>query len=285
MSILKISNMNISIGGETKIEDAAFEINNGDVILFAGPNGSGKSTIIKLIMGDVFDYPSLHFGATKITYCQNDVEYDLLSSERNMEHFRQSVCYISQDDEFETTSMMDCFLTSLSHYDIEEKEQYAFNFVKRHSVAESFYLSGEPKNLDRKGKAILKKVGLDTDTKTDDIKAAKFLSLNTRHLSGGQKKLANILANLVRYEFCDLIILDEPLNNLDYENVRSFSNILNQVYKEKPHLGILLVTHCRSIPIVNRMLEIDTQSKTISETAEYRCNSCFGAVDTNGMYR
>lgn len=284
MSILKIENMNISIGEEAKIKDAAFEINQGDVILLTGPNGSGKSTVIKLIMGDVFDYQSLHFGSTEIEYSRDGKQYELLSSEKNMEYFRQRVCYISQDDEFESPSMLDCFISSLSHYDIDDKEQYAFNFIKKHSAADSFCLSDDVKSLDRKGRAILRKVGPGSEAGSEDILAAKFLALNTKHLSGGQKKLANILANLIRYEFSDLIIMDEPLNNLDYRNVRAFSNILSKIYHEKPQLGMLLVTHCRSIPIVNKMLEIDPKSKTIKEAEGYTCNSCFGAIDPNGMY-
>ena len=78
MSILKIENMNISIGEEQKIRGASFEINPGDVILLTGPNGSGKSTVIKLIMGDVFDYQSLHFGSTRIEYSRDGKQYDLL---------------------------------------------------------------------------------------------------------------------------------------------------------------------------------------------------------------
>ena len=38
----------------------------------------------------------------------------------------------------------------------------------------------------------------------------------------------------------ELLLLDEPLNNLDYNNIRAFSNILTQVYHSKPGLGIIL---------------------------------------------
>ena len=82
----------------------------------------------------------------------------------------------------------------------------------------------------------------------------------------------------------DLIILDEPLNNLDYDNVRAFSNVLTRIYKSKPNLAILLVTHCRSIPIVNKVISIDSFTKRFVEEQTYFCNSCFGKISENGMY-
>ena len=104
-------------------------------------------------------------------------------------------------------------------------------------------------------------------------------------MSGGQKKLTNIFSNLIRYNFCDLIILDEPLNNLDYSNVRAFSNVLTRLYHSKSDRAIILITHCRSIPIVNRIIEIDPTLKAFKESDSYICSSCFGNVDENGLYR
>ena len=77
----------------------------------------------------------------------------------------------------------------------------------------------------------------------EDFLAAKYLSMSTKRMSGGQKKLTNIFSNMIRYDFCELIILDEPLNNLDYSNVRAFSNVLTRIYRSKPELAIILVTH------------------------------------------
>ena len=119
----------------------------------------------------------------------------------------------------------------------------------------------------------------------EDNMAIKYLSMSTKRMSGGQKKLTNIFSNLIRYNFCDLLILDEPLNNLDYSNVRAFSNVLTKVYRSKPELAIILVTHCRSIPIVNRIIEIDPDQKLFIENETYICSSCFGTVNEEGLYQ
>lgn len=71
---------------------------------------------------------------------------------------------------------------------------------------------------------------------------------------------------------------------LDFGNVRAFSNILTKLYHSKPELAIILVTHCRSIPIVNRIIEIDPTSKQFNEDEVYVCSSCFGPVDNEGLY-
>ena len=136
-----------------------------------------------------------------------------------------------------------------------------------------------------KSKKIIKSAGIKKkDITPEVIKAAKYLSMNTRKMSGGQKKLTNIFANLVKCEFSKLILLDEPLNNLDYNNVRTFSNTLTRVHKSYPHIGIVMVTHCRSIPIVNRVVEIDPNNDGFKIGKQYACNSCFGEIDDSGLY-
>ena len=90
--------------------------------------------------------------------------------------------------------------------------------------------------------------------------------------------------HLIRYSFCKLIILDEPLNNLDYSNVRAFSNTLTKIHELKPDIGVLMVTHCRSIPIISKVVEIDKSSKHLIDGGSYHCNACFGMVSKEGYY-
>lgn len=68
MELLNIQNMNISISTQKKIEGGSFTVNSGDVILLTGPNGCGKSTVIKLIIGDLFNYSDINYSADSILY-------------------------------------------------------------------------------------------------------------------------------------------------------------------------------------------------------------------------
>ena len=284
MSILKIEGMNISINGKDVIKNASFLIEKGDVLLLTGPNGSGKSTIIRAVMGDVFDYgPALSVSVAGLVFDDGKNEYDLKDGEKPREHFRKNVCYISQDDSFESESVLDCFLMSLDYLRLDNPHRYTLDFIKKNRIYECFGIADE--NLDFKSKKIIKWAGLSSnEIDAEYIKSAKYLTMNTRKMSGGQKKLTNILSNLVKCEFSKLVFIDEPLNNLDYNNVRVFSNIITKLYRENPDLGMIIVTHCRSIPIINRVLEIDIDIKELQSGEGYYCNSCFGKTDESGLY-
>ena len=283
MYILKIPQLQVSVDNKKIVSDGSLTISEGDVVLLTGPNGCGKSTIIKLLMGDTFNYHKLDSGSTVALFHHGSSELDILSEESNMELFRRNVCYVSQDDVFESEALLDCFLMSLNYCDIENKEEYIYDFVRKFSIQDCFNI--DDTLLDRKCRKLIDKLDIDADSlSASDIRAIKLLSLKTSRLSGGQRKLANIVASLVKCEFCRMIILDEPLNNLDYGNVRTFSNILTQIHGQYPSIGILLVTHCRSIPIVNKVIEIGPRTKTLNAGNGYVCNSCFGSVDENKMY-
>ena len=285
MKVLEIRSLSLAIGNDTKILDGEMLVESGDVVLLTGSNGCGKSTIIKLIMGAAFDYDGLRYQGTKAYYYLNEEKHELLISDKETEFFRRNICYVSQEDEFESDSVFDCFISSLNYMKIKDKGKYVFDFLKRFSAADSFFQSTFEVKVESKCRRIARKIGLETGKLSDrDIKILKLLSLNTKRLSGGQKKLINILSNLIRFENCNLIILDEPLNNLDYNNVRAFSNILSLIYKAKPALSILIVTHCRSIPIINKVIEIDPIDKKLKIGDPYVCSSCFGKIDSEGFY-
>ena len=279
MELLRVDNLNVTIGNEKKVENGSFAIGSGDVVLLTGPNGCGKSTIIKLLMGDIFGYTGLKYTAS-VLYKE---EHDIIHSETENELFRKHVGYVSQEDEFESDSVLDCFLMAIN-YDVKEnRERYILNFIMRYDIQDCFGFGEDALRIEGKAKRLASKLGF-RDLSSKEKRTFKYLSMSIKRMSGGQKKLTNIFTNLIRYEFCDLLLLDEPLNNLDYSNVRMFSNVLTKIYKSKPELGIILVTHCRSIPIVNRVLEISMRDRTINEKLTYTCNSCFGQINDQGYY-
>ena len=283
MELLTVKQFNLSVAGNQKIINSSFSVSSGDVVLLTGPNGCGKSTIIKVMMGAAFDYKELDYSGSTVLY---NGKHDILFDERENELFRRSVCYVSQEDEFESDSVLDCFINSIDFAVSNQKEEFVFSFIKQFSIYECFGITANGSHLDRRSQRLLRTLKIKRDSMSDeDAAALAYLAMNTKRMSGGQKKLTNIFSNLIRYSFCDLLILDEPLNNLDYSNVRAFSNVLTRIYHTKPELAIILVTHCRSIPIVNRIIEIDPDKKAFSESESYTCSSCFGSVDSDGFYR
>jgi ABC-type glutathione transport system ATPase component len=70
-----------------------------------------------------------------------------------------------------------------------------------------------------------------------------FLSKKVKYLSGGQKQRLNLFRSLVLDT--DIIILDEPLNGLDFESIMRVLSMLKE--KQKSGKGILLISHNEEI--------------------------------------
>ncbi|MGC8983360.1 MAG: ATP-binding cassette domain-containing protein [Desulfurococcaceae archaeon] len=64
MSVLSVVNLKAKIGGRLVVDDASFEIEEGDVFFLLGPNGSGKSTLLKAIVG----YPGVEVVSGRVLY-------------------------------------------------------------------------------------------------------------------------------------------------------------------------------------------------------------------------
>ncbi|MCX6120147.1 MAG: ATP-binding cassette domain-containing protein [Ignavibacteriales bacterium] len=71
----------------------------------------------------------------------------------------------------------------------------------------------------------------------------RFLNTKVQYLSGGQKQKLNLLRSLVLDT--DILILDEPLNGVDFENIMRVLSMLKQ--KQKSGKGILLISHNEEI--------------------------------------
>ena len=268
--------------GTVAVNDVNLDIKNKEFIILVGPSGCGKSTVIKMIMDD------LDSGIKATADIGNESSGDIMKSREARKRFTKRTCSVKQADEFEASHLLDCCLTSLiSIPAIHEPVRYILDFVTKHRFYTVCYSDAEHIKLgirDGYSRRLLAKCGIDpTEATQEDIKAALFLAKNPERMSGGQKKIANILSALVRCEYSDLLIIDEPLNALDYDNVRLFSNIINRIHLEQPNVGIIIVTHCRAMPCLNRILTIANNTITEDNT-EIFCNSCFGEMDTNGYY-
>ena len=102
--------------------------------------------------------------------------------------------------------------------------------------------------------------------------------------SGGEQRLLNILSVIATRPNAELLLIDEPLNNLDYVNARNISNLINKVICENPKICIIMISHCRIFPFITREIRLD--SNGISEVSDrYECHSCFGEPDKDGFYK
>ena len=71
----------------------------------------------------------------------------------------------------------------------------------------------------------------------------RFLNTKVKYLSGGQKQKLNLLRSLILDT--EILILDEPLNGLDFESITRVLLMLKE--KQKTGKGILLISHNEEI--------------------------------------
>jgi zinc transport system ATP-binding protein len=53
MSLVRMSDLAVRLGGQTVLRDVDFAISEGEIVTIVGPNGSGKSTLLRAIIGAV----------------------------------------------------------------------------------------------------------------------------------------------------------------------------------------------------------------------------------------
>jgi len=253
--ILRVNNLCARIGEKHLVKDASFSIYAGDIVLLSGANGSGKSTILKSIIGDVSHELRV---SGKINH--DDFEDILSLNENRKQDFRRGIVYIPQYDEYRqygSTNVREIFSNSYEAYSGKELKAAEVN-----SIIDTWV--SQPK---------------------EGAKPFRIFDANDRpsRFSGGEQRLLSILAGVTTRMNAKLFIIDEPLNNLDFDNARRISNLLNRVHIENPHAAVLMVTHCRMFPFITRELKLS--GGNINESSEpYTWNNCMGEINECKYY-
>ena len=171
---------------------------------------------------------------------------DLLK-ENDIYFFRRLVGYVRQNDVFNEKTCLKEVLTSV---DLFDGYKMSLNEVKD----------------------LFREYGLEN-----------CMNENPTNLSGGQKRLLSILLALVRAKGSKLLLIDEPINNLDFNTACRVSNMITKIRKSYPNLSMLIVTHCHVFPIVDRVIKIE-KGGILNSDIKYECHNCFGDVDKDGFY-
>ncbi len=250
--ILSINNLSVQIKQRRLIQNVSFGICEGDAVLLSGANGVGKSTLLKSILCLETDGKVISGEIVE----RNFGNVLALNSEA-IQRYRSTVAYIQQRDDFAE-------MGNVQVKDIVSESSAAFS-GKTLSYSEVNEIIDEwiPRRSD--------------NNRVFDAKAkpAKF--------SGGEQRLLSVLSVIATRPCVELMVIDEPLNNLDFVNARIISNLITKAIYENPKMGLLMISHCRIFPFINR--EIKLTPDGISELSEhYVCHSCFGAPDENGFY-
>jgi len=251
-SVLSIRNLSIQIRNQLLLQNISFDISEGEVVLLSGSNGIGKSSLLKSILR--LDTEGKTISGEILVRGFGDI---LTLNATEIQTFRSSIAYVQQRDEYAE--------------------------MGRIQVKDIISESGLPNS----GKALSTSEVNDLIDKwiprNHNYKRIFDAKSRPAQFSGGEQRLLSVLSVVATRSNAELLIIDEPLNNLDFINARNISNLINRVVRDNPHMAVLMVSHCRIFPFITR--EILLTPKGIEEVPiPYSCHSCFGEHDEEGFY-
>ena len=117
------------------------------------------------------------------------------------------------------------------------------------------------------------------DAKVEEVaRALGLLDLgldkDVTDLSGGQR--TKVLLGKLLLEKPDILLLDEPLNHLSFQNSRVFNDVLNEVKAKNPSLTVIMISHCRAINFVDGTIQYNYDTEQM-ERLPYISYNCFDA--------
>lgn len=229
------------------IDYGSFNINEGDFLLVKGRNGYGKTTFLKLfhlqgvnyfrvVAGDVYFRDSAFAADKSIIDFSND----------ELTKLNRYVSFVGQEEIFKTgatayTTIYDYCKTAINESENLTKEEKKRKLASVADVIKEYFDKYLQKSFE-----------------CPSFRAFKTKGVKT--WSGGQQKMINVLAGVIKAKVCGLrlIVMDEPLNNLDGRN----KDILNMLIKELRAGGVavIAITHCQIFDKINKVLTITESS-------------------------
>ena len=251
-SVLSIKDLSIQIKNRNLFCGVSFDVCEGDAVLLSGANGIGKSTLLKSIL-------RLEGEGKKISgeICVREFGNILSLSGEEIQRFRSSIAYVQQRDDY--SEMGGIQVKDVISESCESGSRKTLSYSEVNDLIDEW--------IPRR----------DDNSRVFDAKSkpAKF--------SGGEQRLLSVLSVIATRSKAKLMIVDEPLNNLDFVNARNISNLINKVVRENPTMALLMISHCRIFPFITREIRLTPEGvRNVPE--RYECHSCFGEHDEEGFY-
>ena len=234
MNYLSVENLSKSYGDKVLFEKITFGISRGDKVALVAKNGTGKTTLLNILKG------------TEIA------DEGRISWRKEL-----TIEFLSQEPVFdEEMSVIDTLLNAKNKFT---------DVIKRYNLA----ISGDTSvDMDAVIMEMTDLNAWDYENKVEEILSRlqiTQLKQALKTLSGGQRKrvaLARVILNKP-----DLLVLDEPTNNLDIEMIEWLEH-----YLDDNDFTMLIVTHDRYFlnNVCNHVIEIeDSKLYTYKGNFEY----------------
>ena len=203
-----VKNLSKSFNSNKILDNISFVLEDNDKVCLIGNNGTGKSTLLKILNGDI------NYDSGNINY--NDESIGMLMQEIDIEDYDLTIIdYIKKKTNF---LLLEEKLHKL------EKNLNDSNMEEYGNVLD-LYLKLDGYNFENNINMLLNGLGLN-----------KELNKKVKELSGGEK--IKVLLTILLLSNPDIMLLDEPTNNLDIDGITYLENYLVKLNKK-----MIIVSH------------------------------------------
>lgn len=219
-----VKNLSKSFNSNKILDNISFVLEDNDKVCLIGNNGAGKSTLLKILNGDI------NYDSGNINY--NDESIGMLMQEIDIEDYDLTIIdYIKKKTNF---LLLEEKLHKL------EKNLNDSNMEEYGNVLD-LYLKFDGYNFENNINMLLNGLGLNKD-----------LNKKVKELSGGEK--IKVLLTILLLSNPDIMLLDEPTNNLDIDGITYLENYLVKLNKK-----MIIVSHDEEFlnNISNKIFELN----------------------------
>ena len=234
--MIKCKNISKSYNGKDILNNISFSINEKEKIGIIGHNGVGKTTLLRIISGEeepdtgeILREENILIGYFKQEFTIHEENYDIESFIKK---------YIGID------------VLEARLHELENEMDDDPNKIDEYCNIQNEYIRLDGYNIPYKLDKVLFGLGLNQEIKSKKIK----------ELSGGQKEKVMLASVLLKGT--DLLILDEPTNNLDLKSIEWLEKYLKEI-----QCPIMIVSHDRKFldDVVTKIIEIDYFTRNLIE--------------------
>lgn len=219
-----VKNLSKSFNSNKILDNISFVLEDNDKVCLIGNNGAGKSTLLKILNGDI------NYDSGNINY--NDESIGMLMQEIDIEDYDLTIIdYIKK----KTNILL-----------LEEKlhkleENLNDSNMEEYGNVLDLYLKLDGYNFENNINMLLNGLGLNKD-----------LNKKVKELSGGEK--IKVLLTILLLSNPDIMLLDEPTNNLDIDGITYLENYLVKLNKK-----MIIVSHDEEFlnNISNKIFELN----------------------------
>lgn len=269
--VLNIKKLNYKYTDKDAAVKSVGEINlyKGDFVIIRGPNGCGKSTLLKFLRRDheIAEYcEATEEGAE--CYINGVKELEGVNiftklSEKDISVIRSKIDFIDQDDYvIDRIKVLENLMLPSMIYANEflkkDKEEYKMKIEQLEKLVDSYFDDGTISFITKQ-----------------QAKKKKY-----RELSGGQKKIIHVISRIIKAQLfgAKILLMDEPLNNLDIYNKILLNQLIEKLRKENPDVVILIITHCLVFKNINKTIRYtkgkDGNYSVTLIKGEVACQNC-----------